>query len=100
MSLADGSLHEEVRNTVYNFFADACEVDIKGLSDQTNIIKELDGDSLMFLELLEIFKKKYKLNIELKTIGKYIVKHPAETIGAVIDMTLLIIEHGNMIADL
>jgi len=54
----------------------------------------------MFLELLEIFKKKYQLDIELKTIGKYVMKHPAETLGDIINMTLLIIEHENKILEL
>jgi acyl carrier protein len=49
----------------------------------------------MFLELIEIFKKKYRLDIELKTIGKYTVKHPVETIGELVKMQLLIIEKGN-----
>jgi acyl carrier protein len=51
----------------------------------------------MFLELIEIFKEKYNLDIELKTIGKYSVKHPVETIGELIRMQLLIIEKGNAI---
>ena len=90
----------EVREVVYNFFTEECEADPATINDGTNIIKDIDGDSLMFLELLEIFKKKYQLNIELKTIGKYVVKHPAETIGQLIDMTMLIIEHENDILTL
>lgn len=91
---------EEVRKIVYDFFSEECEVPTDELNDTTNVIKDLEGDSLMFLELLEIFKKKYGLNIELKTVGKYMVKHPAETLGAIIKMTLLIIEHENKIAEL
>ncbi|NQV02737.1 MAG: acyl carrier protein [Bacteroidia bacterium] len=91
---------KEVQEVVYDFFADECEIDISEISGQTNIIKDLDGDSLMFLELIEIFKKNYSLEIELKTIGKYAVKHPVETIGQLIDMQMLIIEHENCILDL
>ncbi len=91
---------DEVQEVVYDFFADECEVDVSEISDQTNIIKDLDGDSLMFLELIEIFKKKYSLEIELKTIGKYAVKNPVETIGQLIDMQMLIIEHENRILEL
>jgi acyl carrier protein len=90
----------EVKEVVYNFFAEECEVDVSEIHDNMKIIKELGGDSLMFLELIEIFKKKYHLNIELKTIGKYAVKHPVETIGQLIDMQLLIIEHENKILEL
>jgi acyl carrier protein len=91
---------KEVREIVYNFFAEECEVDISSISENTNIIKDIDGDSLMFLELIEIFKKKYNLDIELKTIGKYAVKHPVQTIGQLIEMQLLIIEHENKLLEL
>ncbi len=91
---------EEVKNIVYNFFSEECEVDINQISETTNIISDIEGDSLMFLELIEIFKKKYDLNIELKTIAKYIVKHPVETIGQLIDTQMLMIVHENKIVEL
>ena len=91
---------QEVREVVLGFFSEECEVDINDLNDQTHIISDIDGDSLMFLELIEIFKKKYNLDIELKTIGKYVVKHPVETIGQLINITMLMIEHENKIVDL
>ncbi len=100
MARIDEKTRNEVKNIVYNFFADECEVDKASINDQTNIIKDLDGDSLMFLELIEIFKKKYDLDIELKTIGKYAVKHPVSTIGQLIEMQMLIIEHENRLLDL
>lgn len=90
----------EVKEIVLDFFAEECEVDVEEISEDANIISDLDGDSLMFLELIEIFKKKYNLKIELKTIGKYAVKHPVKTIGELIDMQMLIIEHENNILDL
>jgi acyl carrier protein len=94
------NIRKEVKEIVYNFFADECEVEVHSIQPGTKIIKELGGDSLMFLELIEIFKKKYHLDIELKTIGKYAVKHPVETIGQLIDMQMLIIEHENKILEI
>jgi acyl carrier protein len=94
------NIRKEVKEIVYNFFADECEVEVGTIHSGTKIIKELGGDSLMFLELIEIFKKKYNLDIELKTIGKYSVKHPVETIGQLIDMQMLIIEHENKILEI
>jgi acyl carrier protein len=91
---------EEVKEIVLDFFAEECEMEMDEISEDSNIISDLDGDSLMFLELIEIFKKKYNLNIELKTIGKYAVKNPVQTIGELIDMQMLIIEHENDILDL
>ncbi len=90
----------EVREAVIAFFAEECETDTSQIHDHTNIIRDLDGDSLMFLELIEIFKKKYNLDIELKTIGKYAVKHPVQTIGQLIEMQLLVIEHENRLLEL
>jgi len=54
----------------------------------------------MFLALIEIFTKKYDQEIDLKTIGKYSIKNPVETIGELIEMQLKIIENGNKIIEL
>ncbi|HPS50431.1 MAG: acyl carrier protein [Bacteroidales bacterium] len=100
MALITDKTRDEVREIVFDFFAEECEVDKQTIHDGTNIIKDIDGDSLMFLELIEIFKKKYNLDIELKVIGKYAVKHPVTTIGQLIDMQMLIIEHENHLLEL
>jgi len=100
MAQITDNTRNEVRDTVFDFFIQECEVDASVVTENTNIIRDIDGDSLMYLELIEIFKKKYSLNIDLKTIGKYVVKHPVETIGQLIDMTMLIIQHENMIIEI
>lgn len=99
MATITESVRQEVKEIVYSFFAEECEIDVNRINHNTSIINDLDGDSLMFLELIEIFKKKYNLNIELKVIGKYAVKHPVATIGQLIDMQLLIIEHENRLLE-
>ncbi len=96
----DDKIKAEVREVVYDFFAEECEIDVSEITDDSNIFTDLGGDSLMFLALIEIFTKKYDQEIDLKTIGKYSVKHPVETIGELVDMQLLIIEHGNNILEL
>ncbi len=93
-------IRDQVKEIVYNFFSEECEVDRESINSETNIIEDLEGDSLMFLELLEIFKKKYKLDIKIQSIGQYMMKHPAETVAKVIDLTLLVIEHGDKITEL
>jgi len=97
MTVVNDKIKEEVREIVCDFFAEECEVAIEEITDDSNIITDLGGDSLMFLALIEIFTKKYDQEIDLKTIGKYSIKHPVETIGELIDMQLKIIEHGNNI---
>lgn len=100
MAQITDTTRDEVKEIVLDFFAEECEVEVDEISESSSIISDLDGDSLMFLELIEIFKKKYNLNIELKTIGKYAVKNPVQTVGELIDMQLLIIEHENKILEL
>ena len=54
---------DEVKEVVLDFFAEECEIELSEISEDSNIVSDLDGDSLMFLELIEIFKKKFNLNI-------------------------------------
>ncbi|WP_432401872.1 phosphopantetheine-binding protein [Wukongibacter sp. M2B1] len=91
---------EEIRKLIYDFFAEECEVELDELNDETNISDDLDGDSLLFVELVELLKKKYDLNIQLQTIGKYLLKSPAETIGEVAATSYMIYEHENDIINL
>ena len=89
----------EIRAVVYAYFAEECDMEVDDISDETDIIEDLEGDSLMLLSLLEIFRKKYQLTIELKTLGKHLMKRPANTIGQVIQLTADIVKHGNNIID-
>jgi acyl carrier protein len=93
-------IRDEVKEIVYNFFSEECEIDRESINSATKVIEDLEGDSLMFLELLELFKKKYKLDFRVQSIGQYMLKHPAETVAKVIDLTLLVIEHEDKIAEL
>lgn len=96
MSTAKKTL-EDIRELVYNYFSEECDKPGSQITDSTNIIEDLEGDSLMLLSLLEIVRKKYDLNIELKTLGKHLMKKPAHTIGDVIKLTVAIVEHGDNI---
>jgi acyl carrier protein len=100
MAAITNDTRNEVRQIVIDFFAEECEVDALQINDDSKIIRDLGGDSLMFLELIEIFKKKYHLDVELKTIGKFTVKHPVETIGQLIDIQMMIIEHENRLLEM
>lgn len=91
----DAAVIEEIRKIVYEYFSEECDVEPNDISDETNIISDLEGDSVMLLSLLEIVRKKYNLSIELKTLGKHLMKKPANTIGQVIDLTTNIVRYGN-----
>ncbi len=99
MGIVNDKIRKDVKEIVYEFFAEECEIEISDIHSDSNIIEDLGGDSLMFLALIEIFTKKYNQNIDLKTIGKYSVKNPVRTIGELVDMQLLVIEHGNGIIE-
>lgn len=90
----------EITTVVYDFFARECGVSPDTLTPQTNIVEELEGDSLMLLSLLEVVRKKYQLKIDLKTLGKHLMKRPANTLGQVIELTLQIVENGDNILNI
>ncbi len=90
---------KEVREMVYDYFAEECDIDISELSDETNIIEELEGDSLMLLSLLELVRKQQDLTVELKVLGRYLMEKPADTLGQVVELTLAVIKYGNDIVN-
>ena len=93
----DQQMREEISELVYDYFSEECDIAKEKISDTTNIIEELEGDSLMLLSLLEIVRKKYSLSIELKTLGKHLMKKPAHTVGDVVTLTVAIVKHGDNI---
>lgn len=97
MNELDQKTIQGIRELVYNYFSEECDIPKEEISDKTNIIEDLEGDSLMLLSLLEIVRKKHNLKIELKTLGKHLMKRPANTVGDVIELTLAIVRHGDNI---
>jgi acyl carrier protein len=95
----DQATAQQIRDLVYDFFAAECDVDRASLTDATHIIEELEGDSLMFLSLLEKVRKRYGIGIELKTLARHLMKKPANTIGQVVDLSLAIVRHGDDIVN-
>jgi len=92
-------IENEIRDMVYDYFSEECDIDKEELKDETDIIEELEGDSLMLLSLLELVRKKYDLTIELKTLGRHLMEKPANSLGQVINLTKAIIQHGNNIVN-
>lgn len=91
----DQSTVAEIRDLVLNYFSQECDVDPSRLTDGTNVIEDLEGDSLMLLALLEMVRKKYSIGIELKTLGKHLMKRPANTIGDIVRLSVAVVEHGD-----
>jgi len=94
-----GNREKDVRELVYGYFAEECDVEISEISDESHIIEELDGDSLMLLALLERACKRYGITVELKSVGKHLMKKPANTIGDIVSLTMSLVEHGDGILE-
>ncbi len=86
------NLKQEISTLVKEYFSEECEVDLAEISDDTKIIEELDGDSLMYLSLLELIKKKYNIQVEIQSIGKQLIEQKIDTIGGVVEMVLKFIQ--------
>ncbi len=81
-------------NEVRQFLADELEIDPIKIQDDTNIIDDLGGDSILFLEMFEEFKSKYKIDLEVRTIGQYLLNHPVYTLKDTVNAIFDIIEKG------
>jgi acyl carrier protein len=96
----DRKTEQEIRELIYEYFSEECDVDKKDITDDTDIIEELEGDSLMLLALLEMVRKKYGLGIELKTLGNHLMKKPADTVGQVVELTVAVVKYGDDIINM
>lgn len=85
---------KQIFEDVRQFLADELEVDIEKITIDTNIIDDLGGDSILFLEMIEEFKKKYEIDLEVRTIGQYMLKNPVYTLGDTLRAIFEIIEKG------
>ena len=90
----------EVRQMVYAFFAEECGVPADSLRDETRIIEDLDGDSLMLLSLLGSVCRRYGIKVELRTLGRHLMRKPAGTVGQVVALTEALARHGDKILEI
>lgn len=88
-------IYEEVRS----FLADEFEMEAEEITPETNIIDDLGGDSILFLEMIEEFKEKYHIELEIRTIGQYMLKNPIYTVGETVKALYAIIEQGEELLD-
>ena len=84
----------QLATKIKEFLAEECDMDVADITDETDIMEDLKADSLVFLELIQEIQQDYKLEIELRQIGKYIVKHPVRTVGEAINTLYRFIESG------
>lgn len=83
-------IYEEIRQ----FFADELELSLDQVTPEARVIDDLGGDSLMYLELIDVFKKKYDVMVEMRVIGQYFQSHPMHTIAQLAQAVYDIVEGG------
>ena len=101
--MARRTLTDEEKDGLYNeireFLADEFEVEVDEITKDTNIIEDLGGDSILFLEMIEELKKKYGIDLEVRIICQYMLKNPIYTVGETLNTIFEIIEKGEGILE-
>lgn len=101
--MAKRTLTDEEKDGLYNdireFLADEFEVEVDEITKDTNIIEDLGGDSILFLEMIEELKEKYGVNLEVRIIGQYMLKNPIYTVGETLNTIFEIVEKGEGILE-
>ena len=92
-------IKKEIEDMILDYYAEECEVDRDEISMDSDPQEDLGGDSLMFVELIEMTADKYDLDIKLQSIGKYMLKASMDTMKDVIDMFCKIYQYGNDIVN-
>ncbi|MBR0483607.1 MAG: acyl carrier protein [Oscillospiraceae bacterium] len=93
------AIRQELTDLIFNYYAEECEVDRDSITMDTNPQEDLESDSLMFVELIELTSEKYDLDVKLQSIGKYLLKTPMNTMKDVVDMFCKIYQYGNEIVN-
>jgi acyl carrier protein len=97
--MANRTLTEAERKQVYedirSFLADELDVPLDDIKPESKILDDLKGDSMIYLELVEEFKKKFDVSVEIRVIGLYFQRHPVYTVGEVAKAVCDIVEHGD-----
>lgn len=86
---------KEILDEISEFLAEELELPLESVKPDSRIIDDLGGDSMIYLELVEEFKKKYDVNVEIRVIGRYFQKHPIFTVGETAQAVYDIVERGH-----
>jgi acyl carrier protein len=89
---------KEIYEHIRTFLSDELDVPLQDIGPETKIIDDLHGDSMIYLELIEDFKKKYDVKVEVAVIGRYLQKHPVYTVEQTAQVVYVIVERGESLA--
>ncbi len=85
---------KQIFEDVRRLLAEEFEVDFEVITAGTNVIEDFGGDSILFLEIFQELKKKYKFDVEVRMIGRYLVRNPSPTVGEALAAVYHIVETG------
>lgn len=93
-------IKKEIEDMILDYYAEECEIDREEITMDSDPQEDLGGDSLMFVELIEMASEKYDIDVKLQSVGKYMLKAPLNTMQDVIDVFCKIYQYGNEIVNL
>ncbi len=76
---------DDIYDEVVTFLSEELEVDKQDINPETHIINDLDGDSMLFLEMIDEFKSRFDIDIEVRFIGRYFLANPVYTVRETVD---------------
>ena len=65
-------IRQEIKDMIFDYYAEECEVEKDEITMDTNPQEDLGSDSLMFVELIEMTADKYDLDILQDTVLRVI----------------------------
>ena len=89
----------QIREDVIQFLAEEFEVDPSEIKDESSVVDDLGGDSILFIEMIDEFKSKYDISLEVRIIGQYMLKKRISTVGETIAAIYEIIEKGEALVE-
>ncbi len=93
-------IKKEIEDMILDYYAEECEIDRDEITMDADPQEDLGGDSLMFVELIEMASEKYDIDVKLQSVGKYMLKAPLNTMQDVVDVFCKIYQYGNDIVNL
>lgn len=85
----------DILKEIREFLAEELDVPLEKVTADSKIIDDLGGDSMIFLELVEKFKKRFQIQVEVRIVGRYFQQHPVYTVGEVAQSVYDIVEKGD-----
>lgn len=85
----------EIYESMRQFLSDELDIPLEDIKADSKILEDLKGDSMIYLELVEEFKKRFDVNVEIRVIGLYFQRHPVYTVKEVARAICDIVERGD-----